>query len=84
MQQKSYEEVKSWIVNYLASEIGVARESIAVDTSLTNLGVTSRQAVALTGELEDFVGKPVDPVVAWEHPTIHALATYLTAPGGQA
>jgi hypothetical protein len=31
----------------------------------------------LTGDLEDYLGRPVDPAVIWDHPTIRELALHL-------
>jgi acyl carrier protein len=74
------EQIERWIVAYLARELGVDAAGIPLDQTLTDLGMTSRQAVFLTGELEEFTGQPVDPAIAWEHPTIRKLAAYLASP----
>ena len=46
-----------------------------------DLGVGSRDAVVLTGELSELLGRPVSPVEFWQYPTINALARFLT--GGE-
>jgi acyl carrier protein len=74
---KSCEEIEQWLVSYLSRELKVPPSDLPLEENLTNLGVTSRQAIVLTGELEEWLGKPVDPAVAWEHPTIRALAAAL-------
>ena len=43
-----------------------------------DLGVGSRDSVALTGELSELLGRTVSPVEFWQHPTINALARFLT------
>jgi hypothetical protein len=35
--------------------------------------------VALAAELEEWLGVPVSPDVAWDYPTAHAVAAYLGA-----
>ena len=47
-----------------------------------DLGVGSRDAVVLSGELSELLGRPVSPVEFWQYPTINALARFLT--GGEA
>ena len=47
---------------------------------LNDLGVGSRDAVVLSGELAELLGRPVSPVEFWQHPTINALARFLTGP----
>ena len=43
-----------------------------------DLGVGSRDAVVLSGELSELLGRPVSPVEFWQYPTINALAGFLT------
>ena len=45
---------------------------------MNDLGVGSRDAVVLSGELSELLGRPVSPVEFWQHPTINALAQFLT------
>ena len=45
---------------------------------MNDLGVGSRDAVVLSGELSELLGRPVSPVEFWQHPTINALARFLT------
>ena len=33
----------------------------------------------MTGEIEILLGRPVDPTILWDHPSIRAVATFLTA-----
>jgi acyl carrier protein len=74
---KTCQEIESWMVSYLAKELKVRPEQIPLDQTLTDLGLTSRQAVFLSGELEEYTGQPVDPAIAWEYPTIRRLADHL-------
>ena len=43
--------------------------------------MASRDAVVLSGELSELLGRPVSPVEFWQYPTINALARFLT--GGE-
>ncbi|WP_231883334.1 type I polyketide synthase, partial [Mycobacterium leprae] len=69
-----------WLVNYLVTNIGCTPDEVDLNLSLTDLGMSSRDAVVLSGELTDLLGKTVSPIDFWEHPTINALAAYLIAP----
>ena len=62
------------------TNIGCRPDEIDPDASLNDLGVGSRDAVVLSGELSELLGRTVSPVDFWQHPTINALAAYLTAP----
>ena len=73
-------DLRHWLVDYLVTNIGCTPDEVDPDLSLADLGVGSRDAVVLSGELSELLGKTVSPIDFWEHPTINALAAYLTAP----
>ena len=72
--------LRQWLVDYLITNIGCDPNDVNPDSSFSDLGVGSRDAVVLSGELAELLGRPVSPVEFWEHPTINALAAYLTSP----
>ncbi|BBX97573.1 type I polyketide synthase [Mycobacterium lacus] len=73
-------DLRHWLVDYLVTTIGCTPDEVDPDLSLADLGVSSRDAVVLSGELTELLGKAVSPIDFWEHPTINSLAAYLTAP----
>ena len=73
-------DLRQWLVDYLVTNIGCTPDEVDPDLSLADLGVSSRDAVALSGEVSELLGKAVSPIDFWEHPTINALAAHLTAP----
>ena len=75
-------DLRHWLVDYLVTNIGCTPDEVDPDLSLADLGVSSRESVVLSGELSELLGKTVSPIEFWEHPTINALAAYLTAPEG--
>ena len=73
-------DLRHWLVDYLVTNIGCTPDEVDPNLSLADLGVSSRDAVVLSGEMTELLGKTVSPIDFWEHPTINALAAYLTAP----
>ncbi|OBK23304.1 polyketide synthase [Mycobacterium asiaticum] len=73
-------DLRHWLVDYLVTNIGCTPDEVDPNLSLADLGVGSRDAVVLSGELTELLGKTVSPIDFWEHPTINDLAAYLTAP----
>jgi acyl carrier protein len=69
--------VEAWIVAWLAKELRVDAGAIDPREPLVNLGLGSRQAILLTGDLSDWLGLDLDPSLAWEHPTIERLAVFV-------
>ena len=72
------EELQHWLVDYLVTNIGCSPNDVDFEASLKDLGVGSGDAVVLSGELSELLDRPVSPVEFWQHPTINALARFLT------
>ena len=72
------EALRNWLADYLLTNIGCNPEDIDVDASMNDLGVGSRDAVVLSGELSELLGRTVSPVEFWAYPSISALAKFLT------
>ncbi len=70
--------LRNWLVDYLVTNVGCNPEEVDVEASMNDLGVGSRDAVVLSGELSELLGRPVSPVEFWQHPTIDSLAKFLT------
>lgn len=84
MTQRSAEEVEKWLVSYIAGQLKAQPEQISLDEEFVNLGLSSRQAVELTLDLEEFVGRSTDAGLVYDYPTIRSLARFLTAPAAAA
>jgi phthiocerol/phenolphthiocerol synthesis type-I polyketide synthase A len=69
--------LRNWLVDYLVTNVGCSPDDIDFEAPLNDLGVGSRDAVVLSGELSELVGHPVSPVEFWQHPTLNALARFL-------
>ncbi len=79
---KSFDEayLRDWLVDYLITNVGSEPGEIGPESSFSDLGLGSRDAVVLSGELANLVGRAVSPVEFWQHPTINGLVEYLTTP----
>ena len=69
--------IRRWLVSYLVREFNVDPDEVDVAAPFDDLGLDSAAAVTLTGDLEDWLGRQLSPELAYEYPTIEALATYL-------
>ena len=73
-------ELRNWLVANLCTRLGCEADEIDLDASLNDVGVGSRDALELSGELAELLGRSVSPVDFWQNPTINALVGFLTAP----
>jgi phthiocerol/phenolphthiocerol synthesis type-I polyketide synthase A len=70
--------LRDWLVDYLITTIGCSPNDVDFEASLKDLGVGSRDAVVLSGELSELLDRPVSPIEFWQYPTLNALARFLT------
>jgi acyl carrier protein len=73
-------EIQDWLVAWVACEAEIDVAAIDVEDSFVNFGLSSRQAVLLSGDLEDWLGRPLSESLAWDYPTIAKLAAHLGTP----
>lgn len=73
----SAEDVGDWIIDYIASHLGVPATSIDPAASFDSFALDSAIAIEMTGDLERLLGKAVDPMLVYDYPTIEKLAGHL-------
>jgi len=71
------EAIRRWLVDELARVLHLPPGTIDPNAPLARYGVDSLKAVSLTGELEDWLGRPISPTAAWDFPTVAGLARFL-------
>lgn len=77
--QKSIQEIQAWLISWLSKELNVKADELDIEEPFVNFNLSSRQAVILTGDLEDWLGLTIEPSVAWEYPTIKQLSEFLVS-----
>ena len=73
----SVPEMRAWLRNWVASATGQAPDAINESVPMVELGLSSRDAVAMATDIEDLTGVTLTATVAFRHPTIEALATVI-------
>ena len=76
-QPLTQEQLRSWLAHKVAEESGNERSVISDYEPLSRYGLTSMQAVTITGDLEALLGRRIAPTLLWENPTIDAAARML-------
>ena len=70
-------ELRDWLRGWVCRATGLDVSKVTDDRSLEEFGLSSRDAVTLSADLEDLLGRPLDATVAYQHPTIASLAEYV-------
>ena len=70
-------EIREWLKARVAGRLGVEPAAVPTGEPTSRLGVDSTEAVVISGELQEWLGRRVAPTALWDHPTIDALAAHL-------
>jgi len=71
------EQLRGWLRDWVVQVSGLSPEEITDTKPMENFGLSPRDAVILSGELENLLGVQLDATIAYEYPTIQALAQRL-------
>lgn len=71
--------LQRWLMDWLAHRLSLSASEISVNKAFADYGVDSVMAVELAQDLEEFLAlnQPLDVTLAWNFPTISALAEHL-------
>lgn len=72
----SEEEIRAWLVAYL-QKLLKKRGGVDNDRRFPDMGLDSMMLIVLTEELSVWMWRKIDPLVAYDHPSINKLARYL-------
>ncbi len=70
-------EMREWLRKAVATATGQSADAIDETTPLIELGLSSRDAVAMASDIEDLTGVTLTATVLFRHPTIESLATVI-------
>src|SRR5258708_5879970 len=73
----SVPELRAWLRNWIADATGQSADGIDESAPMVELGLSSRDAVAMASDIEDLTGVTLTATVAFRHPTIESLATVI-------
>jgi aryl carrier-like protein len=71
------EYLRGLLIAAVARLLGTEQALVDPYRPLIELGVSSREAMALVGELQEHLGRQIDPMTIWRAPTITALSERL-------
>jgi acyl transferase domain-containing protein/acyl-CoA synthetase (AMP-forming)/AMP-acid ligase II/acyl carrier protein len=67
-------EIAAWLTEQVAAKLGIVADSVSPRVPFSSLGIGSKDAVALSGELQEWLGVGISPLALYAHPTIERLA----------
>jgi len=68
------DEVRSWLIGYLAGKLRRPSEKIPSDQPFERLGLDSLSLVEMVLELEESTGRTLDPKIVFDYPSVEMLS----------
>jgi acyl carrier protein len=79
IQGPSASDIEQWLIEHLATALEIEVDEIDVRAPFSNFGLSSREALQITRNLERLIGRPLDPTLLYDYPSIAQLTRYLGA-----
>ncbi|MGW0966443.1 SDR family NAD(P)-dependent oxidoreductase [Streptomyces sp. NPDC002516] len=74
MSPTTAEGVRAWLTSAVAEAAGLAPSAVAPERPIAEFGLGSVQLVKLVAGLSEWTGRPLEPSVVFDHPTIAGIA----------
>jgi acyl carrier protein len=74
--KKSAAEIQTWLVARVATLIETTPDDVDPHAPFVRYGIDSMTTAEMMGDLEKWLGRPVDPAIVWDSPD---LATFSVA-----
>ena len=76
------EAIQQWLIQELSRRLKIAPDDIGIREPFARFGLDSIGAVGLSGELETWLGRRLDPTLAYDYPSVASLAAHLAGANG--
>lgn len=70
-------EAENWLLDEVARLLNVRREELNAAQPLVSLGLDSRSAIAVAGDLEQIIGRELSPTLIWDHADVRSLIAHV-------
>ncbi|MEU2281080.1 aminotransferase class I/II-fold pyridoxal phosphate-dependent enzyme [Streptomyces sp. NPDC013178] len=70
-------QIETWLTERIAARLGLPAVTVDPTQPFASLGLDSKQAVAVAGELGDWLGTPLRAGLVFDHPSVRDLAARL-------
>ena len=70
-------DIQNWLIAHIAKLLDIPPHNVDIRESFSSHGLSSLDAVTLSGDLEEFLGQRLSPTLAYDYPNILSLSNYL-------
>lgn len=66
-------EIQAWLIDHIAEILEIAPEQVVIAVDFESYGLDSEAAVVLSGDLQEWLGRDLAPMIFFDYPTIEAV-----------
>ena len=77
-QSKREATIQAWLTAKISEWLAIDAREINIQEPFASYGLSSIAAISLAGDLADWLGVELSPILAYEYPTIESLTRYLS------
>ena len=77
MENINETSLQQGLIRKISALTDILESNIKTTIPLADYGLDSLQAVSLSGEIEEWLGIPLEPTIVWDYPTIEELSKHL-------
>lgn len=70
-------EIRAWLIGYLSQKLHQPAGHLQTKQAFETLGLDSASLVEMAAQLEEFIGRPLDPTIVFDYPNVEQLSAYL-------
>jgi acyl carrier protein len=71
--------IEQWLVEHVALALRIDPSKVVVDAPFADYALDSVTALRLVGQMEDLVGRELEPTLLYDYRDIASLSTYLAS-----
>lgn len=71
------DSITTWLTEIIAKYLRISNDSVLVDSPFAEFGLDSVHALTLIGEIEQYLGLQLDPMLLWDFSTVRELSSEL-------
>jgi acyl carrier protein len=75
------EQIERWLIAAMADCLRRPATELDADLPFAEQGLDSVSAVSISGDLGAWLGRSLEPTLAWDYPSARQLARHLAASG---
>lgn len=77
-QEPTKSNIEDWLVAKVAELTDISPDEIEIEEPFMNYGISSQDAIGISGDLEEWLKIKIPPTLMYDYPTIEQVSQHLS------